>query len=75
MGLRHDFDFHEDSVGEDSNVIRKDTKGKKCTNTKSVMDYPKDGVQIKWSTCSNEDFQELYNMEMDRYNKYGLDRL
>ena len=39
------------------------------------MDYPKDGVQIKWSTCSNEDFHELYNMEMDKYNKYGLDTL
>ena len=39
------------------------------------MDYPKDGVQIKWSTCSHEDFEELYNMEMDKYNKYGLDTL
>ena len=39
------------------------------------MDYPKDGVQIKWSTCSNEDFQELYNMEMDKHNKYALDTL
>ena len=39
------------------------------------MDYPKDGVQIKWSTCSHEDFEELYNTEMDKYNKYGLDTL
>ena len=39
------------------------------------MDYPKDEVKNKWSTCSHEDFEELYNMEMDEYNNYGLETL
>ena len=75
LGLRHDFDFQKKGCGSNRKISRNDSKGKKCTKINSIMDYPKDGVRKKWSTCSHEDFQELYNMEMDKYNKYGLDTL
>ena len=77
FGLRHDFDFGKNHCGSNRDVIRNDKKGKKCTNINSVMDYPKDGVRNKWSTCSSEDFEEFYNIRMNEipFFKYCLDTL
>ena len=65
LGLKHDF-------LDPGKKVRKDKKGKKCTGTNSIMDYPVPNVYKQWSTCSYEDFEEFYNEEMTKNGKFCL---
>ena len=51
-GMKHDFE-------QSRRNIRYDSLGKRCTDIGSIMDYFQ--KRTKWSTCSNEDFQESYH--------------
>jgi hypothetical protein len=50
----------------DPNVGRVDSKGAACHNIGGVMDYFQPAFN-KWSTCSVEDFQALYDAEVLSY--------
>ena len=51
-GMKHDFELSRRNN-------RYDSLGKRCTDIGSIMDYFQ--TRTKWSTCSNEDFQESYH--------------
>jgi hypothetical protein len=50
-------------VNGDPNQGRNDSKGVSCKNIGGVMDYFQPVVN-KWSTCSVEDFQALYDAQV-----------
>ena len=62
-GMKHDFE-------QSRRNIRYDSLGKRCTDIGSIMDYFQ--KRTKWSTCSNEDFQESYHGGLEPKGK-GVD--
>ena len=70
LGLKHDF-IESGTLDQPIYTPRKDKKGKKCNGIKSVMDY-KNKID-KWSTCSYEDFKDIYNSEMEKNGKFCLE--
>ena len=70
LGLKHDF-IESGTLDQPIYTPRKDKKGKKCNGIKSVMDY-KNKID-KWSTCSYEDFEDIYNSEMEKNGKFCLE--
>ena len=56
LGMDHDFDG---GVGDFKDKFS--STGAKCTGVRGIMDYPhNNGIQDRWSLCSNEDFRKNF---------------
>ena len=59
MGIKHDFELTDKCHG-----LRYDTKGVLCTGINGIMDYGDKSLIDRFSSCSQEDFEDWYKLNV-----------
>ena len=67
MGIKHDFELTDKCHG-----VRYDTKGVLCTGINGIMDYGDKTLIDRFSSCSQEDFEDWYKLAAESHSSTCL---